>query len=95
MQENRTQVICISGAIHPTPQKLNIIFQMLITNSLYRREIIKDDRNRLKKTSPCGRVLANKRDFQTSREEADEWKQAKREAWEGEKRQASPIVLCP
>ena len=48
MQENRTQVICILGAI-PPPQRLNIIFQMLITNSLYRREIIKDDRNRLKK----------------------------------------------
>ena len=50
MQENRTQVICILGAIRappPPPQKLNIIFQMLITNSLYRREIIKDDRNRL------------------------------------------------
>ena len=50
MQENRTQVICILGAIRPPPplpQKFNIIFQMLITNSLYRREIIKDDRNRL------------------------------------------------
>lgn len=47
MQENRTQVICILGAIRAPPQKLNIIFQMLITNSLYRREIIKDDRHRL------------------------------------------------
>ena len=51
MQENRTQVICILGAIPPPSpphqKKLNIIFQMLITNSLYRREIIKDDRNRL------------------------------------------------
>ena len=35
------------------------------TNSLYRREIIKDDINRLLKKSSCGRVLANKRDFQT------------------------------